>query len=187
MNRKTLVATAGSGALIAALAVPALSSGHTTISALQPQGPALTAQRTAYVVRAPNETPKQNTYRITMLVPAAVQQAISIKHDSAWNTKVSRTKTGAKDADGNPIYSITRVSWTARTRGDEIQPFEYGEFPVRFQNPATAQQLCFGFWQYYRNAKTGLRRKPEIVKWTGASNSDTPASCVQVVDSPPAP
>lgn len=185
MNRKTLAA-ASATALTAALAVPALSSGHTTISALQPQGPALTAQRTAYVVRAPNETPRQNAYRITMLVPAAVQQAISIKHDSAWQVKVSKSKTGAKDEDGNPVYAVKRVTWTAKTRGDEIRPFEYGEFPVRFQNPATAQQLCFGFWQYYRNAKSHLRRKPEIVKWTGASDSATPASCVQVVDSPPA-
>ena len=182
MNRK-LIGAAGAAVVVTALSVPALSSAHTTISALQPQGPLLTAQRTTYVVRSPNETPKQNTFRITMIVPEAAQGGISVKHDSDWKIKLTKKKTSETDEDGNPVFAIRKVTWTAKTRGDEIKPFEYGEWPVRFQNPETAGQLCFGFRQFYRNAKTGKRSKPEVVNWTGAQDADTPASCVQIVDS----
>jgi hypothetical protein len=184
MNLKALATTAAGSALLAGLAVPAVSSAHTTISALQPPGAALTAARTSYVVRSPNETPEQSTFKVTMLVPEAVQTAISVKHDSDWRVTMKRVRTNQSGEGGDPVFAIRSISWTARTRGDEIQPFEYGEWPVRFQNPTTAQQLCIGFRQFYRNARTGSRRNPEVVRWTGPETSDTPASCVQIVQAP---
>jgi hypothetical protein len=184
MHRSTIAAALG-GIGIAA-AVPALALAHTTISATQPQGPALTAARTAYVVRAPNETPSQRTFKLVMFVPESVRQAISVRHDPNWKVTFKKAKVGTS-AEGAPAYAISRVTWTAKTRADEIAPFEYGEWPVRFQNPAVAGRMCFGFWQYYTNARTGKRAKPEVVRWTGAAGADTPASCLDVVDQPPAP
>jgi Domain of unkown function (DUF1775) len=184
MHRTSIATAAGSAALLAALALPDISSAHTTISALQPQGPALTSARATYAVRSPNERARQSTYKITMLVPRAVQTSISIKHDSNWKVTTKRVRTGQTGEGGDPVFAITSVSWTAKTRDDAIRPSEYGEWPVRFQNPATAQSLCFGFRQYYRNASSGARRRPEVVNWTGAANSDTPASCLPIVASP---
>ena len=183
MTKKT-TALAIAGALAAAAALPGAASAHTTISALQPQGTPLTSARTTYVVRSPNETPKQNTWRIVMLVPTPIQPLISVKHTSDWRIKIKKVATGQKDSEGNAINNITAVTWTAKTTGDEIAPSEFGEWLVRFQNPATSGQQCFGFLQYYRNAKTGSRAKPEVVSWTGSSTSETPASCITIADAP---
>ena len=173
---------AGGALAFVALAVPAVSSGDTTISAVQPQGPALTSQRTSYVVRASNETDEQNTYKLTLFVPPAAQLRISIKHDSNWRITLAKKRTGAKPGSGVPAYMITRVTWTAKTRADEIAPFEYGEWAVRIQNPSIPLPMCFGFWQYYRNARTGSRQHPKVVKWTGREGSETPGTCIQTVD-----
>jgi hypothetical protein len=183
MKTKT-VALAVAGALTLAVALPGVAAAHTTISALQPQGSPLTSARTTYVVRSPNETPKQNTWKIVMLVPTPIQPLISVKHTSDWRIRIKKVATSQKDSEGNPISNITAVVWTARTKADEIAPSEFGEWLVRFQNPATAGQQCFGFLQYYRNEKTGSRKKPEVVSWTGSSTSETPASCITIADAP---
>jgi uncharacterized protein YcnI len=159
--------------------VPALASGHATVSPVQPQGAALTAARTSYVLRVPNERPTLGTWKVRMEVPAAVQEAISLKKVPGWKGTLKKRDTGKKDADGNPIEAITSITWTAVTRGDEIDPHYFQEFPLRFQNPATAQKICFATLQYYRkNAKS--RSGGEVVRWTGPDGSDTPASCVDV-------
>ena len=171
-------------AVAVGLAVPAMSSGHATISAVQPQGALLTSARTAYVVRVPVERAKQNTWKAVMFVPAALQERISVRKVPGWTIRLSKAPTGVKDADGYDVQKITRISWTANSKADETEPSMYEEFPVRFQNPATAQSVCFGINQYYRN-KDGSRRKPEIVGWNGPPTSATPASCLTFVDKAP--
>ena len=49
------------------------------------------------------------------------------------------------------------------------------------QNPAAPQRLCFPIDQWY--SKKTADGKPEVVKWSGASDSATPASCIDVVSS----
>jgi uncharacterized protein YcnI len=178
--KKTILAAA-----TAALALPAAASAHTTISALQPQGPLLTSARTSYLVRSPNETPVQSTWKIVMYVPQQVQTAISVKTLPDWKIRLKTSDTGQRDSEGNPITAISQISWTAKTKDDEIAPHFYGEWPVRFQNPSTAGKLCFGFSQYYTNAKDGSHRKPDIVQWTGGADSEHPSSCITIADSPP--
>src|ERR1700704_1966981 len=91
-SRPTLAAALSAG--IAALAVPALSSGHATVSALQPQGTSLTGARGTYVVRAPNEREAQSTWKIVMYVPAEIQESISFRQVPDWKINIGREDTG---------------------------------------------------------------------------------------------
>jgi uncharacterized protein YcnI len=178
-SRRALAAAAISAG-IAALAVPALSSGHATVSALQPQGTSLTGASATYVVRAPNERAAQNTWKVVMFVPAELQANITFKQTPGWKIRLVKQDTGQKDAEGGPVFAVKRVSWTAVDKDSEIEPKMFGEWAVRFRNPANPTTLCFGIAQYYRNTD-GKRVKADIVNWTGdPASSDTPRSCIDV-------
>ena len=53
--------------------------------------------------------------------------------------------------------------------------------PLSTRAAATPQRLCFPMDQWY--TKKTAEGKPELVKWSGASDSATPASCIDVVSS----
>ena len=155
------------------------------MSALQPQGPSLTAARGTFVVRAPNETEKQNTFKIVLFVPAALQESISIQQSPDWRIKINRKDTGRTGEGGSKVFAVTSVSWTAKTRAAEIEPSMFGQWAVRWVNPVEPQQACFPIWQYYRS-KSGKRIAPEVVKWTGdPATAEHPRSCIDVVAAPP--
>ena len=170
----------GLSAAAAILAIAPFASGHATVSLLQPQGRALTSARVAYVLRAPTERAKQDTIMVTMHVPEAVQASISVKQTPDWAVVLKRRETGQLDAEGNPRYAVERVTWIAK-KDSRIGPGFYGEWSFRMQNPATPQRLCFSIDQWY--TKKTADGKPELVKWSGASDSATPASCVDIVSS----
>jgi uncharacterized protein YcnI len=177
-------------AVLAALVVPAFAGAHATVSPSQPQTTPLTAARTSYVLRVPNEKASQSTYKVKLLVPAAVQEAISVKQIVDWRVRLARKDTGKKNEDGDKLYAITSITWTAK-RGSAIKPSFFGEFYFRFQNPLQPQSLCFPTYQYYRPAgyaklgkRAKRRAKPEIVKWTGAPSAEFPASCVSTAAAP---
>lgn len=180
MNRK--LKYAGAAAAAAALALPAYAGAHAVVSTLQPQGDALTARRTAYVLRVPNERDRTDTYKVVLNVPEAVQEAISVRTLPGWKVTRTRKDTGKRNEEGGKIFAVTKITWTAKSRDDRIPPGFYGEFYFRFQNPATAQTLCFPTLQYYTPERRGGRS--EIVRWTGAPESETPASCVQIKEAP---
>lgn len=174
------LAAAAVSAAVAALAAPALSSGHSTVSALQPQGASLTGASGTYVVRAPNERAEQNTWKVVMYVPAPLQESISFKQVPGWKLRIVKQDTGSKDGDGAPVFAVKRVSWTARDKDAEIEPRMFGEWPIRYRNPPTAGTVCFGIAQHYRNTN-GRRTKADIVNWTGdPATSDKPRSCIDV-------
>jgi uncharacterized protein YcnI len=180
---KPALAAAIAGAGIAALAVPALSSGHATVSALQPQGPSLTGARGTYVVRAPNEREAQSTWKIVMFVPAEVQETISFRQVPDWRIKIVREDTGKTGEGGSKVFAVKRVSWTAKSKDAEIEPGMFGEWAIRYVNPTAPTTMCFGIAQYYRNT-SGARVKPDVVNWTGdPATSDTPRSCIDVKSS----
>lgn len=181
MNRIALLAA---GTAAAALLLPAAAGAHATVSPLQPQGPLLTAARGTFALRAPNETAKQRTFKVSLLVPSAIRTSISVRQLPDWKVTLKTRKTGQKDAEGGDVVAISRITWTARRTSDEIAPRFYGEWPIRFQNPATPQALTFKIDQYY-TGKGGGRRRPEIVRWSGGPSSDRPASVLQVVANAP--
>jgi uncharacterized protein YcnI len=174
--KKLLVILAATG-LVAVVAVP-FAAGHATVSLLQPQGRALTAQSTTYILRVPNEKAAQSTYSVTMTVPEAVQQSISVKQMADWTVTLQRRDTGQRNAEGEPVMATTKITWRAKP-GSLIRPGFYGEFQFRFRNPAQPTRLCFPTDQWYNAARRG--GKSELVSWSGDSSSETPASCVEVV------
>jgi uncharacterized protein YcnI len=176
MTKKLLI-LAGAAAAVAAVFAP-LGGAHATVSMLQPQGKALTGARVAYILRVPTEKATQSTSKVALNVPAAIQTAISIKQMPDWKAKLTRVATDQLDADGRPVMAITRITWTA-TKGNAIKPGFYGEWYFRVKNPADAQKLCFSIDQWYTSKTKGGRA--ELVSWSGASDSATPASCLDVV------
>ena len=176
----------------ALLAVPAGAGAHATVSPSQPQTTPLTAARTSYVLRVPNEKFEQNTYKVTLFVPTALQEVISVKQVGDWSVHLKRRDTGKKNEDGDPLYAITSISWIAK-KGSEIRPGFFGDFFVRWQNPVQPGKFCFPVNQYYRAkgfAKLSKRAKrsakPELVAWTGPPSAEFPASCVTTVAALPA-
>ena len=165
--------------LCAAVAVP-FATGHATISPLQPQGKALTSASVSYVLRVPNERAAQSTFRVVMRVPAAVQRVITVKQMPDWTITLRRRDTGERNARGEKIFAVQQITWRAK-KGNAIRPGFYGEFLFRMQNPATPQRLCFSADQWYSARRKGGR--PELVRWSGAATSPTPALCLEIVSS----
>lgn len=169
----------GVGLTAALLTMVPFANGHATISLLQPQGRALTSARAAYVLRAPTERATQSTIMLTLHVPAAVQESISVKQVEDWAVVMKKRQTGQLDAEGNPRMAIERITWIARSKEARADPGMYAEFSIRLQNPATPQRLCFPIDQWY--TKKANATKAELVRWNGDSSSPTPASCIDVV------
>ena len=195
MKRKSTISALlmGAGLAVAALmSLPAGAGGHATVTPFQPQTAPLTAARTSYVLRVPNEKDAQNTYKVTLFVPGPLQEAISVKQVDDWSVRLKRRDTGKKNEEGGAVYAITSVSWIAK-KGSEIKPGFFGEFFIRWQNPVQPGKFCFPTNQYYRpvgfdklSRAKKRRAKPELVAWTGAADAEFPASCVTTVTAPPA-
>jgi uncharacterized protein YcnI len=183
---KSTISTLLAGAALAGAALAALPAGagaHATVTPFQPQTSPLTAARTLYVLRVPNEHATKGTYKVSLYVPAALQEVISVKQDSDWRVRLRRRDTG-KVNEGEKVYAISKITWTAR-KGAAIEPGFFGDFFLRWQNPVVAGQFCFPITQYYRT--TGKRReRAEAVRWNGPAESEHPASCVTTVAGPPA-
>jgi len=177
--KKKLILSAAVVAVVAAVAAP-LGSGHAVVSAIQPQGKLLTAQTTTYVLRVPNEKAAQSTFKVIMTVPDAVQTAISVRTMADWDITLDRVDTGQKNASGEPIYAIKHITWRS-AKGKMIKPGFYSLFEFRFRNPSTPQSLCFATDQWYNGPAKGT--PAELVSWSGAANTATPASCINIVDS----
>ena len=170
-------------AIAALLALPAGAGAHATVTPFQPQTSPLTAARTLYVLRVPNEQAKKGTYKVSLYVPAPLQEAIAVRQVSDWKVKLRRKDTG-KVNEGEKVYAIEKITWTAR-KGATIEPGFFGDFFLRWQNPVAPGQFCFSVNQYYKT--TGKRReKAEVVRWNGPPNSEHPATCVTTVAAPPA-
>jgi uncharacterized protein YcnI len=182
-NTKIGVLLLGAALAVAALtSLPAGAGAHATVTPFQPQTSPLTAARTLYVLRVPNEQAKKGTYKVSLYVPAALQEVIAVRQASDWKVKLRRKDTG-KVNEGEKVYAISKITWTAR-KGATIEPGFFGDFYIRWQNPVTPGQFCFPVNQYYRT--TGRRReKAEVVRWNGPANSEHPASCVTTVAAPP--
>jgi uncharacterized protein YcnI len=177
---KKLIFAATAAAL---LAVPAAAGAHATVNAMQPQGKSLTSARQLYVVRVPSEREKTDTYQVSMFVPPAVQQSIRVMKKPGWRITLAKKDTGIKSPEGEAVFAIEKITWTAVRRSSAIEPLHFDDFPVRWQNPAAPQRTCFWIYQTYGNRKGSRWDRVETVKWSGASTSETPASCVSFTES----
>jgi uncharacterized protein YcnI len=176
MKRIVILAVAALGAVVAA----PFAGGHATVSLMQPQGRALTGASVTYILRVPNEKAAQSTYSVTMTVPEVARTSISVKQLGDWNITLQRRDTGQKNAAGEAIMATEKITWRSKP-GSLIKPGMYGEFQFRMRNPATPSRVCFSVDQWYNAKSRG--GKSELVSWSGASDSATPASCIDVVAS----
>ena len=165
------------------LAVPAAAGAHATVNAMQPQGKSLTSARQLYVVRAPSERSKTDTYQVSLFVPAAIQQSIRVQKKPGWRISLAKKDTGIKGPEGDTVFAVQKITWTAVRRSAATPPLYFDDFPVRWQNPATPQRMCFWIYQTYGNWKGSRWDRVETVKWSGDSHSETPASCINFVES----
>src|SRR5688572_29833531 len=97
------VRNAAAAAIAAALILPAVAAGHATVSPSHPQTTPMTAARTSYVLRVPNEKVGQATYKVRLLVPAAVQEAISVKQIPDWRVRLQRRDTRKTNEEGDKL------------------------------------------------------------------------------------
>ena len=148
---KKLIAAAAALAL-AAVSAP-FAGAHATVNLLL--GQSTTASTATWFLRVPNERPNKSTFKVTLTVPAALQQTISVRQTPGWTTTFTRQDTGQKDGEGNPIYNTTKVTWQAQ-KGNLIAPGMYGAFEFRFRAPSTPGQLCFAIDQVYNGAAKSM-------------------------------
>jgi uncharacterized protein YcnI len=160
--------------VVAAVSVP-FAGAHATVNLLL--GQSVTASTATWFLRVPNERPNKSTFKVTLTVPTAIQQSISVRQTPGWKVTFVRQDTGQKDGEGYAIYNTTKVTWQAQ-KDNLIQPGMYGAFEFRFRAPSTPQQLCFAIDQTYNGAAKSMA--PETVSWSGPSGSATPASCVNI-------
>lgn len=172
-----------SAAVAASLTAPAAAGAHATVNAMQPQGKSLTSARQLYVVRVPNERSDSDTYQVSLFVPPALQQSIRPSRKPGWRVRLAKKDTGIKGPEGDTVFNVEKITWTAVRRSAGIPPLFFEDFPVRWQNPATAQRTCFWIYQTYGNWRRSRWDRVETVKWTGGSTSETPASCISFVES----
>ncbi len=171
---KKLISFAAAVAAVATVWAP-LAGAHATVNLML--GQPLTASTATWFLRVPNERPNKSTFKVTMSVPAAIQQSISVRQAPGWTVTLTREDTGQKDGEGVPIYNVTKVTWQAQ-KGNLIYPGMYGAFEFRFRAPSTPGQLCFAVDQVYNGSAKGMAA--ETVSWSGPSGSATPASCVNI-------
>jgi uncharacterized protein YcnI len=111
-----------------------------------------------YTVRVPVEK-DVNTTKVKLEFPAGVKVS-SVQPVPGWNYEFE------KDSEGRN----TALTWTAT--GEGIKAHEFMEFSFVGANPKEEGELAWKAYQTYTNG--------EVVEWTGAQDSKTPASVTTI-------
>jgi periplasmic copper chaperone A len=151
-------------AVVAVLAPAA--SAHVTV---QPSE-AIAGSFSRFVVRVPNERPDADTTKVVVKLPPLA--FLSFEPKDGWKRK---TKTVTLDepleAFGQEITeTVGRVTWS----GGRIGPGEFLEFGFSARMPDGEETLEFKAIQTYSGG--------EVVRWTGAADSETPAATLTTYD-----
>jgi periplasmic copper chaperone A len=165
MYKKIAIATA-----VAALAAPAAAQAHVT---LQPSS-AAAGSFTVLDVRVPTERDNASTSKVDVQFPAGFA-SVSYQPVPGWRVRVvkKRLATPIQTDDGPITEGISRMVWTRTNRSGGIKPGQFQDFPISVQIPGKAgDKLTFKALQTYSNG--------EVVRWIGASGSDSPAPQVTV-------
>jgi uncharacterized protein YcnI len=158
-------------AVAAAAIVPAAAQAHVT---LNPRS--VTADSFARLdVRVPNERDRASTTKIAVSFPAGFA-SVAWKPVWGWRAKVTKAKLAApiKTDEGEVTERVSKITWTATAKRYQIVPGSFEEFGLSTRIPNTpGKALSFPALQTYSNG--------EVVRWTGAQGTDTPAPVVNVV------
>lgn len=160
IKRAMILATAG----LLAIATPVFA--HVTV---QPdEAPAGAFFR--FVVRVPNERDDADTTRVRVTFPENLI-FVSFQPKKGWDYRVEmKTLDEPIEAFGSRITEVVdTVTWS----GGRIAPHEFDEFGFSARVSEEAGMLEFPAEQTYSSG--------EVVEWTGAPDSETPAALVNVV------
>jgi uncharacterized protein YcnI len=137
--------------------VPSVANAHVTV---WPRSAARGAFE-RYVVRVPNERNVPTT-RVEIHFPAAVRIS-SFQEVAGWQLQVLTDSAG----------KITGAVWTG-----SLPAKRFVEFPFIGVNPKEGDRVVFAATQTYDGG--------EVVEWSGAEGSKTPASVTTLTDRPAA-
>lgn len=139
------------------LAIPALLNAHATVS----PGSSRPGAYERYVLRVPNESDNP-TVRIEIRFPEGVR-VISFQEVPGW------TLAAVMDSTGRAVSAV----WTG-----SLPPERFVELPFIGVNPREPARLVWPVIQTYASG--------ERAEWTGAPDSDRPASVTEVGMAPAA-
>jgi uncharacterized protein len=171
MRRTLLTAAVLTVSLVLSSAIPAVADAHVT---LQPTSVPAGGEDTRLAVRVPNELDNASTTKVDLQLPPGFA-AVSFEPNPGWTVKVTKTKlaTPIHTDDGDITEGVTRITWTGDGKDGSIPPGAFKDFGLSVLVPGKAgDKLTFKAIQTYSNGK--------IVRWIGASGTDTPAPVVDV-------
>lgn len=162
MRRALMGALAG---VVVAVFAPA-ASAHVTVQPTE----AISGAFSRFVVRVPNERPDADTTKIVVKMPPLT--FVSFEPKDGWKRKVKMVQLDEPiDAFGQEITeAVGTVTW----KGGRIRPGEFLEFGFSARMPEDEETLSFEAIQTYSGG--------EVVRWTGAPDSETPAASVTTYD-----
>jgi uncharacterized protein YcnI len=105
-----------------------------------------------YTVRVPNESEEGSTVRVEVQIPEGLE---------------------ASRYEPKPGWTMALADGVLTIDGGSLAPGEFAEFRFQARNPETPGTLSFAAIQTYDDG--------EVVNWTGAPDTDTPASVVEIV------
>jgi periplasmic copper chaperone A len=126
-------------------------------------------------VRVPTERDDAGTRSVVVNFPDGFY-SVSVKRVWGWTAtiKMERLATPIPSEDGDITEQVAKVTWRANGKANHIAPHFFEEFGLSMRIPNTpGVALAFPSTQTYSSK--------EIVRWNGASGSDTPAPIVNVV------
>ena len=146
----TILAASAMGVLV--FAAPA--SAHVTVDPVE-------AEAGGYArldVRVPNESDKASTVKVEFNLPEEHPLAsVQTKKVDGWDVKTEMRKLDKPiDMHGRKIdEAVAKVTWTADSKADGIQPDQFGEFPVSIGPLPEKGTLVFKTIQTYSDKTTG--------------------------------
>lgn len=161
--RRAFVA-ALTGAIVAALAP--VAAAHVTVQPTE----AIAGSFSRFVVRVPNERPDQDTVKVTVKLPPLAFLSFEPKDGWKRKTKTVELEEPIMAFDQEITETIGKVTWS----GGRIGPGEFLEFGFSARMPDGEETLVFDAIQKYTGG--------EVVRWTGAADSETPAATVTTYD-----
>lgn len=152
------------GALVAALAPAA--AAHVTVQPAE----AIAGTFSRFVVRVPNERPDADTTKVVVNMPPLA--FVSFEPKDGWKRDVEMVELDEPlEAFGQEITeTVGSVTW----QGGRIGPGEFLEFGFSARMPDGEESLVFEALQTYSGG--------EVVRWTGAPDSETPAATLTTYD-----
>jgi uncharacterized protein YcnI len=161
--RKLITAVIAAAGIVA-LAAPAFA--HVTV---QPSE-AIVGSFSRFVVRVPNERDDASTTKVTVELPPLA--FVSFEPKDGWK----RTQETVEFDEPIAVFGeevtegVGSVTWS----GGEVSPGEFQEFGFSARMPDGEETLTFEAIQTYSSG--------EVVEWTGAPDSESPAAQVNVFD-----